>query len=78
MENSELSLLELYEKYLLLPLATVIKPSVLYDRHYIVQTGMSILPPDPHRHYTFDEFVEKYESDDKFKSFIIDEPKPLT
>lgn len=70
MENQELSLLELFEKYNAMPLQTRRVVSEIYDKGYVIQTGMSIIAPHPHRHYDFDEFVEKYEGSDDFKKFV--------
>lgn len=77
MENNELNLLELYNKYLNLPLASVIKPTPLYDKGFVIHTGMSFVPPHPHRHYTFDEFSEAFSSNDRFKDFMLTTENPL-
>ena len=37
---------------------------------YVVRTGRSFSAPHPHRHYTFDEFIDKLYEDDKFRSVI--------
>ncbi len=78
MENSEMNLLELYDKYLTMPLATTIRPAPLYDRGYVIHTGMAFVPPHPHRHYTFEEFTEAFSSNDKFKDFILTSDNPMT
>jgi len=67
--NTGLSM-QAYEKYVKLPLANVVKPSAIYDRAYVVFTGLSIISPHPHRHFTYDEFLKKYEADQTFREFI--------
>lgn len=64
-------LLELYAKYKLMPLATVAdhRASHIYNEKWVVQTGLSIVAPHPHRHYTLEEFEEKLNKDAKFKEF---------
>ena len=47
-----------YEEYLKLPTATITTTEVeLYAKGWYVMTGMSIVAPNPHRHYTLLEFV---------------------
>lgn len=60
----------LYEKYLQHPVATITTPSAIYDRGYVVLTGMSFVPPHPHRHFTFEEFVDEFNKDQRFKAYI--------
>lgn len=61
----------LYEKYLQFPLATVTTPSVIYDRGHVVIEGLSFIHPHPHRHYTFEEFVNAYnEKDQRLKNYL--------
>jgi hypothetical protein len=78
MENNEMNLLELYDKYLNMPLASPVRPTPLYDKGYVIHTGMAYFSPHPHRHYTFEEFTEAFSSNNRFKDFVITSPNPLT
>jgi hypothetical protein len=63
---------QLYELYTSIPL----RPeglklwSRLYPK-YIVKTGRAFSAPHPHRHYTFEEFVDKLNEDPNFKNVIL-------
>ena len=46
-----------------------INPSRIYPK-YVVRTGRSFAAPHSHRHYKFDEFIDKLYEDDKFRSVI--------
>jgi len=46
-----------YEEYKKLPKAEINKKSELYDNQWCVITGLGVVYPDPHRYYTFLEFV---------------------
>jgi len=46
-----------YEEYLKLPKAKRNKDTDIYLNKWCVITGKSIIPPHPHRHFTFLEFV---------------------
>ncbi len=63
---------QLYELYESIPL----RPdgpklwSRLYPK-YVVITGRAFSAPHPHRHYTFEEFVDKLKEDPNFKNVIL-------
>ena len=61
---------QLYSLYLSIPLARPGKLSRIYPR-YVVITGRSISAPSPHRHYSFDEFLDKLYSDTEFRKVIL-------
>lgn len=61
--------LELYAKYLLMPLAYDIEESEIYNRDYVVFTGRAFCHPHPHRHFTLKEFKEKLMISEAFKKF---------
>lgn len=42
-----------------------------YDNEYVVITGRAFMAPHPHRHYTFEEFVDKLNEDPNFKNVIL-------
>ena len=44
--------------------------SRLYSK-YVVITGRAFSAPHPHRHYTFEEFVDKLNEDPNFKNVIL-------
>ena len=62
--------IQLYELYRSIPKWTVDKPSRIYPK-YVVITGRSFSAPHPHRHYTFDEFIDKLYTDKNFKNIIL-------
>ena len=68
-QNYNLNDLQLYQLYLSIPLWTIDNPSRIYPK-YVVITGRSFAAPHPHRHYEFDEFIDKLYKDDKFRSVI--------
>ena len=78
MEKEEMLLIELYDKYNSMPLATQTTPAVLYDKGFVIHTGMAFVPPHPHRYYTFEEFCDAYTTNDKFRDFMIHSANPLT
>ena len=61
---------QLYELYTSIPLREIGKPSRLYPK-YVVITGRAFSAPHPHRHYTFEEFVDKLNEDHNFKNVIL-------
>ena len=61
---------QLYELYCSIPKWTVGNPSRIYPK-YVVITGRSIIAPHPHRHYSFEEFVDKLNEDPEFKNIIL-------
>lgn len=72
MELNDLQLYELYLSINLRPLHGLKRWSRLYPE-YVVRTGLAFCAPHPHRHYTFDEFIEKLEEDPNFKNVILNE-----
>ena len=48
-----------YNEYLSLPLATLgdLTSSEIYRNRWYIRTGMGIVAPDPHRHYSLTEFA---------------------
>ena len=44
--------------------------SRLYPK-YVVITGRAFSAPHPHRHYTFEEFIDKLYSDPEFKKKLL-------
>lgn len=44
--------------------------SRLYPK-YVVITGRAFSAPHPHRHYSFDEFVDKLNEDTNFRNVIL-------
>lgn len=64
--------LQLYELYKSISLTPTEPPlwSRLYPK-YVVRTGRSFASPHPHRHYTFEEFIDKLEEDPNFKNVIL-------
>ena len=63
-------LYELYTSIRLIPLHGLNRWSRLYPK-YVVITGRSFSAPHPHRHYTFEEFVDKLHEDPNFKNVIL-------
>lgn len=64
--------LQLYELYKSIPLRPVglKRWSRLYPE-YVVLTGRACVAPHPHRHYTFEEFLDKLYSDPEFKKKLL-------
>ena len=62
--------IQLYELYRSIPKWTVDNPSRIYPK-YVVITGRSFSAPHPHRHYTFDQFIDKLYTDKNFKNIIL-------
>lgn len=52
---------ELYEFYLSIPLTTIHLTTCIYPE-YVVITGYSFCHPHPHRYFTIEEFKEKLQS----------------
>lgn len=57
---------EKYKEYLKMPKASFRNESEMYDREWCVIMGRSIVHPHPHRHYTYEEFLNKVALDDEF------------
>ena len=68
--------LQLYELYKSIPLrpASLKRWSRLYPE-YVKLTGRACVAPHPHRHYTFEEFVDKLNEDPNFKNVILNVKK---
>ena len=62
--------LQLYTLYLSIPLAEAGKKSRIYP-HFVKITGKAFCHPHPHRHYYFNEFVDKLEENPDFKEIIL-------
>lgn len=52
-----------YETYLKMALGS---ESKLYEKGWVTLTGRSVAPPHPHRHYTYEEFMNKMMADQEF------------
>lgn len=61
---------QLYNLYTSIPLREIGKLSRIYPK-YVVITGRAFCAPHPHRHYTFEEFVDKLNEDPNFKNVIL-------
>lgn len=64
--------LQLYDLYKSIPLGPM-SPGLwsrLYPK-YVVITGRAFSAPHPHRHYTFEEFIDKLNEDPKFRNVIL-------
>ena len=62
---------QLYELYTSIELRPgPLRRSRLYPE-YVILTGRACCPPHPHRHYTFEEFVDKLYEDPNFKNVIL-------
>ena len=61
---------QLYELYTSIPLREIGKLSRIYPK-YVVITGRACCAPHTHRHYTFEEFVDKLNEDPNFKNVIL-------
>lgn len=64
--------LQLYDLYKSIPLrpAGLKRWSRLYPE-YVVLTGRACAAPHPHRHYAFEEFVDKLNEDPNFRNVIL-------
>lgn len=60
--------IQLYNYYLSLPKDTPNFRGKIYPK-YCVITGYSIT--HPHRHYSFEEFIDKLDKDKSFRDFLI-------
>ena len=52
--------IQLYELYCSIPKWTVDNHSRIYPK-YVVITGRAFSAPHPHRHYSFEEFIDSEE-----------------
>ena len=64
--------IQLYQFYCSIPKWTVNNPSRIYPK-YVIITGRSFSAPHPHRHYSFEEFVDKLNDDSDFRKVILNE-----
>lgn len=60
---------QLYNYYLSIPLWTIQNQSLIYP-DYVKLTGRAFKAPHPHRHFSFEEFVDKLDSDEKFRQLL--------
>ena len=61
--------LQLYQYYLSIPLSKIGNRTRIYPK-YVKITGRSFMPPHPHRHFSFEEFIDKLYEDTDFKNII--------
>lgn len=64
--------LQLYELYCSIPKWNISNQSRIYP-DYVVITGRAFRAPHPHRHYTFEEFVDRLNEDPNFKNVILND-----
>lgn len=62
--------IQLYNLYLHIPLWNIGSPTRIYPK-YVVHMGRSFFGPNPHRHYSFEEFVDKLNEDSDFRTVIL-------
>ena len=62
--------LQLYGLYCTTPLVTRTDKSRIYPK-YVKITGRSFSHPHPHRHFTFEEFIDCLYKDGNFKNVIL-------
>ncbi len=62
--------IQLYKLYCSIPKWTISNRSWIYP-NYVVITGKAFSAPHPHRHYTFEEFIDKLYSDSEFKKKLL-------
>ena len=62
----------MYNSMNFIPKWTVHKSSRIYPK-YVVITGRAFSAPHPHRHYSFEEFIDKLNEDPNFKKVILNE-----
>jgi len=59
-----------YEKYRSFALPTIVENNpYLLKKGWLVQTGLSVIPPHRYRHYTIEEFIKKSKDDKEFTEF---------
>jgi hypothetical protein len=63
---------QLYELYCSIPKWTIWNRSRIYPK-YVVLIGRAFCTPHPHRHYTFEKFVDKLNKDPNFKNVILND-----
>jgi hypothetical protein len=62
--------IQLYDLYCSIPKWTVVNPTRIYPK-YVVITGRAFSAPHPHRHYSFEEFIDKLNADSDFRRVIL-------
>lgn len=62
--------LQLYELYCSIPLATISNRGRIYPK-YVKIIGRSCTGPHPHRHFTFEEFIDCLIEDNDLKNVIL-------
>lgn len=62
--------IQLYNYYLSIPLWTIQNQSWIYP-DYVKITGRAFKAPHPHRHYSFEEFIDKLHSSTDFYNLLI-------
>lgn len=60
---------QLYQYYLSIPLWSTQNQSWIYP-DYVRLIGRSFRAPHPHRHFSFEEFADKLNSDEKFRQLL--------
>lgn len=71
-EKTNMNDVQLYELYCSIPKWSRENQSRIYP-YYVVLTGRAVCAPHPHRHYSFEEFVDKLNADPNFKKVILNE-----
>ena len=67
--------LQLYELYCSIPKWTVDNHSRIYPKYVVKKMGRAFSAPHPHRHYSFEEFIDKLNEDPNFKNIILNVKK---
>ena len=65
---------EAFEEYLKINLAESFgenHTSEIYSNGWVYLTGLSCQHPHPHRHFTFEEFVERCQKDENFNKRFV-------
>ena len=60
---------QLYQYYLSIPLWSVQNQSWIYP-DYVRLIGRAFRAPHPHKHFSFEEFIDKLNSDEKFRQLL--------
>ncbi len=81
--GGEKMLAEGYVKYRSTPTCSIENPAdkklnLLYDKGWCVYEGRSFAFPHPHRHFTYDEFLDMIISDSEFSKIFFDDVKNKT
>lgn len=74
MEETEDEILEsLYAKYIQMPLETMARPSIMYDKGWCIIVGMAIVGPSPHKHFDREQFnwyISEVESGNELRKYL--------